>query len=217
MRLKSLNTAQNAVLQGLGRMAFATANQLQYWSGLSLAPIRKALVPLQEANFIQATKSARPHIFRLTRSGARVVDTALPSGGREPSWSVLTHTCHKNQVEIVLRQSLFKFKFLNKSVLLRLGLNPSFGEHAAFVDGKIVFVLLDDYLMPSYRIQRAAWRFHVKNTNYCDLNVALTWQKVYKRFLIATTDKNQEKKHARWIKRNQFNAELVYVQPLWTS
>jgi len=215
MRLKSLNKAQNAVLEGLTRLDFATVNQLQYWSGLTLAPIRKALVPLQEAKFIDAVKGIRPHIWFLTRAGARVMGEALPSGGRQPSWSVISHTCHRNQVEILLRQAGSDFKFLDKKSLLTFGLNPSFGEHGGLLDGKLAFVLLDDYLMGSNRIHRAAWRFHVTNPRYCDLNVALTWNRVYKRFLVATTDKRQEKKHARWIKRNHSHAELMYFPPLW--
>jgi len=215
MRLACLNPTQERILEGLKRLNYATVNQIHYWSGVSLAPIRKSLFALRAAGFVECEKQVRPHVWKLSRTGSRLVDEPLPSGFRAPSWSVVAHTCHRNQVEMLLRKGLSNFMFLKKTALFRLGLNPSHGEHAGVQAGKLFFVLLDDYLMGSDRITKVLSRDHRKHPKYCSLNKSVNWRMVLGRYLVVTTDLQQKSRHERWIQKQKINAELLYLPPLW--
>ncbi len=215
MRPVYLSPSQQTILNQIKRLVYATERQLEYWSGYTQSTVSKALSSLRAERLIQAEKGVLPNVWILTRSGSRALDVPLPSGFRKSSWSVMAHTCHRNQCEILLRESHSDFRFLEKSSLYRLGLNPSHGEHAGMQDGKIVFVLLDDYLMGSDRISTTLSRGHKKNEKYCDLKGAVNWRMVSHRFLVATTNKAQLEKHGRWINRRGLEAELFYLPPLW--
>ncbi|MFQ5543874.1 MAG: hypothetical protein ACE5FY_05935 [Nitrospiria bacterium] len=215
MRLTCLSPTQQAILEGFKRLHYATVNQLHYWSGVTLAPVRKSLLSLQAAGYVECEKQVRPHVWKLSRTGSRLVAQPLPSGFRQPSWSVMAHTCHRNQVEMVLRKRLSSFMFLKKTALFRLGLNPSHGEHAGTQAGKIFLILLDDYLMGSDRITKVLSRAHRKNPKYCNLNRSVNWNMVINRYLVVTTDPHQKSLHERWIKKQNIQAELVYLPPLW--
>ncbi len=215
MRLACLSPAQQTVLESFKRLGYATLNQVQYWSENTLAHVWRSLVYLQSGGLVECEKQVRPHVWKLSRMGSRLVGQPLPSGFRQSSWSVMAHICHRNQVEIFLRESLSGFQFLKKTALLRLGLNPSHGEHAGKQEGKILFILLDDFLMGSDRITRVLSRAHKKNPKYCKLNRSVNWSMVLNDYLVVTTDRYQQTKHERWINKKNIKAELIYLPPLW--
>jgi len=215
MSLACLSPVQETVLEGLNRLNYATVTQLHYWSQVSLTAIRDGLAFLQEAGFVASEKQVKPHVWQLSFAGAHLVGRSLSSGLRQPSWSVMSHICHRNQVEIQLRRRYANFFFLKKTALFRLGLNPSHGEHAGVQAGKLFFVLLDDYLMGSNRITKVLSRDHRKHPKYCSLNKSVNWRMVLGRYLVVTTDLHQKSRHERWIQKQKINAELLYLPPLW--
>lgn len=215
MSLACLSPTQQTILHNFKHLDYATVEQLQYWAGVSQAGVRKTLFFLQDAGLVDDEKQVTPHVWKLSRMGSRLVGQPLPSGFRQSSWSVMAHICHRNQVEIFLRESLSDFLFFKKTALLRLGLNPSHGEHAGKQDGKILFILLDDYLMGSDRITKVLSRAHKKNPKYCKLNRSVNWNMILNSYLVVTTDRYQQTKHERWIKKKGIEAELIYLPPLW--
>lgn len=216
MVISSLSPSQNAALLSLKRLGFATVDQLQYWSHFSDRQLRKSLISLEAQGFVTAEKMVKPYVWRLGHFGARIMEASMPSGKRPSSWSVTSHACHLNRVEIFLREDFSNFKFLSKKELFPLGLNPSFGEHGGWVgQEEMLLLLLDDHRMPSYRISRTLLREHKRNRKYCALYRAVNWAHKLKKFVIVTTERSQEKKHARWIKRHKIEADLVYLPPIW--
>lgn len=211
----SLSPAERVTLDHLKRLGYATQSQLEYWGNYSQTAMSLALSSLCERKFVQVEKKVRPNIWNLTWAGARVVDKPLSWNIRKPSWSVMAHTVRRNQCEIILREQHPDFRFLDKASLFRIGLNPSHGEHAGVQDGKIVFVLLDDYLMGSNRISNTLSRRHRLNEKYCDLKISVNWSMIFKRFVLASTNPSQIKRHERFLQRKGLEAELLYVPPIW--
>lgn len=215
MRPLAFRPAERAIVQNLQGLAYATQSQLSYWSGYSQTAMSLALSALREMRFVECEKGVTPNICYLSRKASRVSGITLPSGFRKSSWSVMAHTVHRNQCEILLRKKYSDFRFLDKLHLYRLGLNPSHGEHAGLQDGKIIFVLLDDYSMAPLRISQAILRRHSIKDKYCDLKASINWRMISHRFFVASTSKDQLTKHTRWITKKGIKAELLYLPPLW--
>ncbi len=215
MKPVTLRPAEKVILKHIQRLGYATEEQLVYWSGYHVSTVSRALSSLRGIRMVKSEKAVLPNIWKLTWSGARVVEQSLSWNLRKPSWSVMAHTCHRNQCEMLLREQHPDFRFLDKASLFRIGLNPSHGEHAGVQDGKIVFVLLDDYLMGSNRISTTLSRRHRLNEKYCDLKISVNWSMIFKRFIVASTHEKQIKRHERFLQRKGLEAELLYVPPIW--
>ncbi len=211
----SLSPAERVILDHLKRLGYATQSQLEYWGKYSQTAMSLALSSLCARKFVRVEKKVRPNIWNLTWAGARVVDKPLPWSLRKPSWSVMAHIVRRNQCEMLLRETHADFRFLDKPALFRIGLNPSHGEHAGGQEGKIVFVLLDDYLMGSNRISTTLSRRHRLNEKYCDFKNTVTWSMIFKRFIVASTHEKQIERHERFLHRKGLQAELLYVPPIW--
>lgn len=210
-----LNYTQRSVLENLAQSHFATEGQLSYWVGIGVPTISKALHFLSEARLVSAQSRVRPMIWHLTHAGIRVTGTTLPAGRRHPSWSVMAHACHTNQIEIYLRGCFPKFKFFSRKELMKMGLNPAHGEHAGVAGKEFLFVLVDDYLMGSERISWSLVRSHKRSVRYCPDPVQLNWSRILNRFIIAATDEVQAQKHRKWIEKKGITGEIVYVPALW--
>lgn len=215
-RGRALNDLQHGVLRTLGRLRFATEAQLAYWNGVGVSAVSKTLAKLIDAELVAVEKQSRPGIWRLTFAGAAVVRMPMPSGGRHSSWSVMAHACHVNEVEIRLRESIYKgFQFMSRLELLKQGFNPAWGEHAGSCGNQSIFVLVDDYAMTSDRIARSFARRHAPNPKYWPDAAGRVWGEVMQSYIVACTDPIHVETHRAYITKSQLPADVVSVPALW--
>lgn len=216
MRPPALSPLQNQILAKLGELKFATPTQLEMLCAARQPAISKAVAVLLEEGLIDGYLHSRPAILHLTPVGGRLLDTPLPAGRRNASWSVMSHACHLSEVQTLMCQSRPGFRVLPRDVLFKQGLFPAFGEHGAIDgEGKSWFVLLDDYLMTSDRISRSWTRRHTPNKKYWPDPTGRVWRDVAQRFLVACTDEQNTARHRAWILKNRLPADVVQLTPLW--
>ena len=212
----SLTTAQHCILEQLARVQYATRPQLAYWCGVTVQAISTSAQGLFEQSLIDGSLFSRPMIWGLTHAGGKVLDISMPSGGRASSWSVMAHACHLNAIEITFAKQHPGFRIVSRKALLKRGLNPAFGEHAAVdASGNTWFVLLDDYMMPSYRIARSWMRRHTPNLKYWPDHTGRAWSEVAHLFLVVSTDTRQAERHITWIEKKGIPAHVSSIQALW--
>lgn len=214
-----LNNTQDEILDTLGRVSFATAKQLATFCGVVIPSVSKALSALEASNIVIKESFIRPNVWRLTNKGAAILDINLPSGKRDPSSSVLRHTCHRNQVEIEFNEKYGNFRLYSRLSLLKNGLRPAFGEHAGGTKaGRTFFILLDDYLMPSSRIKNSWTRTHKPDGKYYEDTTGRKWNEVANEYFVITTDSSQFKRHKKWIKNNNIaGCHVMKTEPLWKA
>lgn len=214
MKPSNLSPLQHRILEKLSVLHFATPTQLGELCGGAQPNVSVALTALFNAGLIEGELFAKPRIYYISRAGANLLGVSPPSGRRLPSWSVMSHACHRNQVATAGISS--GFCFLSRVALLKQGFNPGHGEHAASDDaGTAWFVLLDDFMMGSDRIARAWTRRHSPNKKYWPDPMGRTWREVVQKFLVVTTDEKQAARHRARILRDQLPAEVLTIKPLW--
>lgn len=218
MRLKpaTLKPLQGRVLGQLAAVQCATLDQLCNFCGSQKPHISTAAAALVEMGLVEVEQFVRPRILRISRQGCQLLGVPAPAGQRLPSWSVMAHACHLNELALVMAKAVPGFRFASRLSLLKQGFNPGHGEHAA-VDGSGMswFVLLDDFLMGSDRIARAWRRRHTPNAKYWPDPTGRAWGEVMQRFLVVTTDEGQAERHRARIARDQLPAEVMTIKPLW--
>lgn len=217
-RAGQLNDTQRAALDTLGRVRFATEAQLAHWCGVGVPAINKTLSKLLDAGLVTVENNARPAVWRLSHTGARITNCPLPSGRRQASWSVMAQACHANETEILLREQYPGFQFLARRRLLAQGFNPAHGEHAGSDAARVsALVLVDDHLMPSERLTRAWTRRHAPDPKLWPDPAGKRWADVMQRYLVACTDERHAQQHQRWIDSHGLPADVVVIKALWRS
>lgn len=214
----TLNRLDKLILQNLSRVRFATRSQLAYWCVEHVSNISNRLILLEKAKIVTGETHTRPTIWSITPLGASLMLTSPPSGGRRSSWTVMSHVCHRNAVEILLaaEKESAGFHFLDHQYLVTRGLNPAFGEHCGTDnEGRIYLVLIDDYLMKSSRIAHTWNRVHHPPRKYFSGNRVFTWPQFVNYFIVATTDELRAEKHQAWIEKNVIPARVIVIKPLW--
>lgn len=221
MKPTALTETQRALIDQLGRLAFATQDQLAYWVPVQKPQVSKTLAQLVDRQLVDAHDLVRPFVWYLTHSGARVAGVRLPAGRRHASWSVMAHQCHVNELEIALRAGEPDFRWHTRLELLRHGFNPAHGEHAGSAKvadkARLTFALVDDYYMGPERIQRSWKRQHTPNKKYWPDPTGRAWHTSANRFLVCTTDPAQAQRHRDWIEQAALPAEIVTIDPLWRA
>ena len=217
-RIARLTAVQNSILEQLARVQYATNKQLIYWCDVTASSISTSVHSLLNAGLIEGSLFSRPQLFYLTSAGARLVNVHLPAGGRHASWSVMAHACHLNAFEIAFAKQHQGFRIVSRLALLKQGLNPAHGEHAA-VDGnkKTWFVLLDDYQMGSDRITRSWTRRHTPNLKHWPDPTGRAWNELAHHFLVVVTDHNQAERHNSWLEKYGIPATVFNIPALWIS
>ncbi|MHB8453228.1 MAG: hypothetical protein ACYDDO_00755 [Acidiferrobacterales bacterium] len=204
------------ILQNLGRVDFATRGQLAYWCKVQRPTISRAASELFELGLVETNWQTRPAIWYLSHAGAAMINVVLPAGRRRLSWSIMSHACHRNAVEIALHDHYGEFRFLPRRVLLKQGFNPTHGEHAGIdATGKSWFVLVDDYLMNSRRIARAWRRRHTPELKYWPDATGRAWCEVMHRYIVACTDPIQAATHRVWLADCDIPADVIDIPALW--
>ena len=211
------DTSRNA-LSNLDRLQFATCEQLRYWVDVSQPTMSITLSKLASSDYVKVDKSIKPFIYSLTQSGRRAIGTKAPKKAFY-STSVMRHTCHRNQAEIVLRGVYERMTFQSRKVWFKKGLNPAHGEHGAKDLNGYTLVLLDDYLMDSYRIGHSWTRPHAANERYWADSQIRHWRDVVDRYLVVTTDEGQRERHLSFIEKSQLSdtVNILHVEPLWEN
>lgn len=218
MRPATLPQLQKRILEQLAAVHFATQSQLAAMCGAAQPNVSVATTALYNLGLIEGELFAKPRIFYISRAGCDLLGVPPPSGRRLPSWSVMAHACHRNEVAAVLASATPGFRFLSRPTLYRQGFNPGHGEHGATDDaGGAWFVLLDDFLMGSDRIARAWTRRHTPNRKYWPDHTGRAWCDVVQKFLVATTDEGQAERHRTRIGRERLPAEVMTIKPLWKT
>jgi hypothetical protein len=212
------NAVQNCILEQLARVQYATPAQLAFWCGVQTPAISKAVKVLLESGLVDGELTARPSILRLTHAAGGVLQVPMPAGNRYASWSVMAHACHKNEFEISFAKDHPGFRFISRLALLKQGLNPAHGEHAA-VDGdkKTWFILLDDYMMGSDRITRSWTRRHTPNIKYWPDPTGRVWNELAHHYLVVCNHTQQAERHKAWIETNGIPAEVLKIAELWKT
>lgn len=216
---------KDSIMAFLNQNDFATQKQLVHWCHVSLASVSRAAAKLQAQNLIVSEKF-NPAILRLSSKGARMMDTMVSSGKRTPSAAVQQHACHKNEIFFSLSEKYDGFSWTLKKQLLSHGLRPTLGEHAATdKEGRSYFILLDDYLMASNRIQRTWTRRHTPDLDYYSDHTGQRWCDLANNLIVVTTSEEQAQRHLKWAdKYNQSckageiklpAIELLVIKPLW--
>lgn len=201
------------ILETLSRLHYATTHQLVYWLKPQRAALTKAASTLARCQLINIDKTQRPYILSLTRQGRRVLGLK-DHNRRYVSWSVMAHQCHRNEVEIRLRDTFAGFTFQSREYCYKKGLNPAHGEHAAKdKQNHFYFLLLDDYLMGSERITHAWLRQHTPRQHWP--GDVRHWSDVADQYIVTTTSIPQLVLHRAYALKHQINAQVICVDPLW--
>lgn len=212
----NLSPAQDAILTSLKRCTCATAAQLAAFAGVQVPAISKAVGPLLDERFVVIEDVLRPAVYRLAWRGAVYVGATTVAAKRRPTASTLMHYCHRNAAELTLSAHISGFKFLPRSTMLRQGLRPSHGEHGAIDKNNTAYcVLLDDYLMPSYRLRRTWDRRHTPDGNYFEDSTGRRWRDIVNQYLVVTTDSRQAERHEKWAVKNEIPVLVETIPPLW--
>ncbi len=191
--LKTLNV--------LGRVMYATSNQLDQW-GIPPHAVSRMLPKLEKYGLVQVIREARPNIIALTHKGGNVVDRPLPSGKSYTSWAVMAHRCYRNEVELALRQHYPRFTFFNRKYAYAKGLNPARSEHGGSDEnGKVYLVVLDDYLMQPRRIAHCWTRPHSPNTRYYNNTASRRWRDVADHLVVVSSDLFQVSRHKQFLEK----------------
>lgn len=217
---------KDGIMAFLTNNYFATPAQLAKACAVQLPAISKSIKSLQAQNLVISEAGFRPAIFRLSSTGARMMDTMVSSGKRTPSAAVQQHACHRNEIAFMLSDKYPGFAWTPKKQLLSYGLRHALGEHAATdKTGCSHLVLLDDYLMASNRIARTWTRRHAPDLDYYSDHTGQRWCDLANNLIIATTSIDQKKRHLKWVE--QYNAackagemklpsiEVMVIKPLW--
>jgi len=223
---KTLTGYKRDVLKLLGRLQYSVVHQISYWSdGRHISRSYDALNSLESLGYIKKHTAMKPYIFSLTREGFRISGTKLPNGSRIESWSVMTHRCHRNEVEIRMRENFDNFLFLSRTEMYKKGVNPGFGEHLGVAENRSFLVLLDDYYMESTRISHAYKRPHKPNKYHFDVtiteNVVPRWSDIITDYVVSASDDDQYQLHKNYISiynkkyKNNLNIMLLKIEALW--
>lgn len=217
--MNKLLALDQCIIQTLARVKFATRDQLAYFCKAKPITVFTRLVVLEGGGLISADKHHRPNIWTIKRLAAKIMHQPMPAGRRRASWSVMSHACHVNEVEILLDRSKDSkgFRIISdRRILWGRGLNPGHGEHGGIDEAKTAYlVLIDDYSMPPERIAHSWEREHHPPRKFFSGNRALSWSKIVNRFIVATTDDLRAEQHAIWIERHKIPASVITIKPLW--
>ena len=124
----ALTQLQHRILATLSRVQHATPLQLAHWGGVQAPAVSKAVKGLLDCALLGGSLLTRPMIVYFTRAAGRILQVPPPSGGRQASWSVMAHACHRNALEISMAATHKGFQFRSRPELFANGLNPGFGE-----------------------------------------------------------------------------------------
>lgn len=200
-RAAALPAAAREVLEILGRVDFATLEQLTHWHRCQRPAVTKAVARMATLGLVDVLRTARPHILGPTGRGRRAGGLPESSGHGVRSFAARAHCCHRNAAEIRLATHFPGFRFARREALYPLGLNPCHGEHwGRGEDGVWTLVLLDDYLMPPTRIPRAWARRHRPRAGYAD-PVPRYPGDFAERLVVIATDAAQAARHRRYLER----------------
>lgn len=206
------------LLTHLARAKFATRAQLCSWCVAHDTTIFRHLVKLEDQGLISSEANQEPNIWMLERPGAALMLTKMPSGGRRPSWSVLSHGCHRNAVEIYLdvQPESRGFRFLDKQTFWKMGLNPAHGENPGRdTNNKAYLVLLDDYGMMPNRIRHTWEREHKPPLAHFDGKRAMQWRQFVNVFIVATTSPLRARQYQQYVKQFAIPATILKIEAIW--
>ena len=216
--MAELDAVDQCLLNQLARTKFATRAQLCYWCKMHETTIFRHLVKLEDTGMISSDTHQEPNIWMIERPGAAMMLNKMPSGGRESSWSVMAHGCHRNEVEILLesKEESRGFKFLDKQAFWKLGLNPAHGENAGVdANKKAYLVLLDDYNMMPNRIGHTWERTHKPPAAHYAGNRNKQWNQFVQTYIVATTNAVREEQYKRYLKQFAIPASVLKINQLW--
>jgi len=215
--IPALSSLQEKILEALVQRHFATPGQLQTLCAAQKWDISRSVDALHSLELVDVHSMVRPHICCLTNRGAAVLNSALPSGGRRPSWSVMAHACHRNAFEIAMREKHSRFRFFPRLALLKQRLNPAHGDHAALIDDTSTtwYVLLDDYLMPPKRLTHRWTREHRPSVRHAQPGPRRRWRDVANAFVVVCTDEKHAARHRAVIARDRLPAEVYELEAIW--
>ena len=205
------------VLETLSRLRFATRDQLLYWSELTdVSSIGRITNKLVSQGLVTCIDVVPPRVYGLTDAGYK--QTAVPPFRRRTQFNVVQHYCHRNAVEITLRQRYSKATFQSRHFCLRHGLLPARGEHLFTLNSQFGLALIDDQLMHSARIERSWLRIHKPDQRDYQLaagNVLHCWRDAVQQFYVFSTDVEAVKRHQHFVHEKSIPATVDYLQPIW--
>jgi len=212
-----LNRLQQQLLEILARCQFATHAQLAHYANARKSYLSQMLGALAEQGYVTSQIHTLPHLYYLTHRGAATLAVRPPAGGRPASWSVMTQACHRNAFEIAMRATTPRFRFLSRQALLKQGLNPSPGDHAARIDDTPAtwYVLIDDTQIPPASLAHRWGREHRPSRRHASPGPRRRWRDVANRFMVVCTDPVHAERHRALIARDGLPAEVWDLKGLW--
>jgi hypothetical protein len=110
-------------------------------------------------------------------------------------------------------------------MLLKQGLFPARGDHAAFIDDSNTtwYVILDDNQMPPKTLLHRWTRTHARSLRHAKPGPARRWSDVANRFIVACTDSNHAEDHRRVIAEQRLPsgeklpAEVIVFNGPWSK
>lgn len=188
-------------LNVLGRVMYATSNQLDQW-GIPQYAVSRMLPKLEKQGLVQVNREVRPNIIALTHKGGSVVERPLPSGKSYTSWAVMAHRCYRNEVELALRKHYPRFTFFSRKYAYARGLNPARAEHGGSDEsGAVYLVVLDDYLMQPRRIAHCWTRPHSPNPRYYSDTANRRWRDIADYLIVVASDPHQVHRHRQFLNK----------------
>ena len=212
----TLSDRQRLILSVLNRLKFGTVNQLMYWIEADHdSSVSRPCKQLLEAGLIEVHQGLKPFVYRLSRKGCHLMSCDYRRAWF--SFAALQQIVLKNDVEIDLRAYYPKATYIDKSKLLRLGLNSAVGEHGFRSEKQLFFVLIDDYLMDSKRLLHCWTRMHTPNDKYYDIKQGanVSWESYADLFFLFCCDEDKMTQHRKFAVANQIPVECVYLPATW--
>lgn len=217
-RAISFTDSERSLMSVLARLRFATREQLLHWCRVSnLSSITRTSNALLQSGFLEIIDDLKPSVFRLSRAGCRVM--SIHYVARRYSIPVIQHYCHRNNAEMLLRETYPTLTFQSRVFALRCGLFPAHAEHLVRVDDThTALALIDDYGMHSQRILKSWTRPHTPDTRFYKGSVdskIFRWSDVVKRLLVFSTDALAAKQHQSFLSDNDLPGASFYIKPIW--
>jgi hypothetical protein len=216
----ALPESHRKVLEALAARQFATEGQLEALCAMKQPFVNRTLRALEDNAMVEAVHmQSKPYVYCLAARGAAALAINLPSGGRDAAWPVIAHACNRNAFEIKMREQYPRFRFLTRLSLLKQGLFPARGDHAALIDDTATtwYVILDDWQMPPRTLVHRWTREHARSLRHAKPGPARRWRDVANRFIVACTDSRHAEDHRRVITEQKLPAEVVVFEGPWSK
>lgn len=200
---RSASTTEDAIIDLLGSVGFATREQLARYLGDCADRIRRPLDRLKSRRLIEVYQAHRPFAYALAARGLALLTIRRSS---RISLRVIHQHLLRNAIELTMQQKNPTAHFLSRADCLKQGLNPSVREHSVVYQQDRqpaqALVLIDDDAMSPSRIRHALTRRHDPKRKLPNRGYAVErWQEAVGLCLVyATTDK-QVKRHKTYIRQ----------------